>query len=173
MAAHAGGSVRWEIEALLLHAVILREQKTYPEALSCLEKALTLAEEEGFARIFLNEGDPILDLLQQSRQNGNRYAAKLMSFIDKNEPVVQNAPSTHPTAASEPVSHTGFIQERLSKREIEVLRLIADGCANKEISSLLFISIGTVKRHVIHILRKLDAANRTQAVVMAREQKII
>ena len=50
---------------------------------------------------------------------------------------------------------------------------MADGCANKEIAAQLFISIGTVKRHIVHILQKLNAANRTQAVAIARELGII
>jgi LuxR family maltose regulon positive regulatory protein len=53
------------------------------------------------------------------------------------------------------------------------LRLMADGCANKEIAAKLFISVGTVKRHIVHILQKLAAANRTQAVTIARELEII
>lgn len=71
------------------------------------------------------------------------------------------------------VSKGATLIEPLSKRELEVLRLMADGCANKEIAAKLFISVGTVKRHIVHILQKLDATNRTQAVSIARELEII
>jgi LuxR family maltose regulon positive regulatory protein len=54
----------------------------------------------------------------------------------------------------------------LSRREIEVIHLMADGFSNKEIASQLVISIGTVKRHVVHIFGKLGATNRTQAVLL-------
>ena len=61
----------------------------------------------------------------------------------------------------------------LSQRELEVLLLMANGCSNKEIASQLVITIGTVKRHVIHILQKLKAANRTQAVAIARQLELV
>src|SRR5262249_15850926 len=56
----------------------------------------------------------------------------------------------------------------LSAREAEVLRLMAEGAANQEIAERLVVSIHTVKTHVVHILAKLQAANRTQAVARAR-----
>jgi LuxR family maltose regulon positive regulatory protein len=58
--------------------------------------------------------------------------------------------------------------EQLSERELEVLRLIADGASNQAIAAALVISIGTVKSHINHILGKLAACNRTQAVSRAR-----
>ncbi len=61
----------------------------------------------------------------------------------------------------------------MSKREVEVLRLAAEGYANKEIAARLVISTGTVKRHIIHIFQKLDAGNRTLAVAIARKRHII
>ena len=58
--------------------------------------------------------------------------------------------------------------EPLSERELEVLRLIAQGASNQAIAGALVISIGTVKSHINHILGKLGAANRTEAVSRAR-----
>lgn len=63
--------------------------------------------------------------------------------------------------------------EPLSEREIDVLRLLADGLSNKEIASRLTLAEGTVKNHVSAILEKLQAANRTQAARVAREQGLI
>jgi LuxR family transcriptional regulator, maltose regulon positive regulatory protein len=59
--------------------------------------------------------------------------------------------------------------EPLSARELEVLRLLADGRSNQAIAAELVISLDTVKRHVSHVLGKLQAANRTQAVSRARD----
>jgi LuxR family maltose regulon positive regulatory protein len=59
--------------------------------------------------------------------------------------------------------------EPLSARELEVLALVADGRSNQAIASELVISLDTVKRHVSHVLDKLGAANRTQAVSRARD----
>lgn len=59
--------------------------------------------------------------------------------------------------------------EALSERELAVLRLVAQGASNKEIAAALFIAEGTVKNHLTNILTKLDARDRTQAALKARE----
>jgi len=61
----------------------------------------------------------------------------------------------------------------LSRRELELLALIAAGKSNKEIASQLYISIGTVKRHTVNIFTKLDVRNRTEAVARAREMGLL
>lgn len=63
--------------------------------------------------------------------------------------------------------------EPLSEREIEVLRLIAQGASNREIASTLFLAEGTVKNHVTNILGKLEARDRTQAALKARDSGLI
>ncbi len=63
--------------------------------------------------------------------------------------------------------------EALSEREVDVLRLLADGLSNREIAARLVLAEGTVKNHVSTILDKLHAANRTQAARVAREQGLI
>jgi DNA-binding NarL/FixJ family response regulator len=77
----------------------------------------------------------------------------------------------HPDVAAELAEYTG--KEALTVREIEVLRLIATGTANKEIGARLFIGEDTVKRHVTNILGKLDANDRTHAVTIALKRGII
>ena len=61
----------------------------------------------------------------------------------------------------------------LSPREVEILQLVAQGTSNKGIASILGISEQTIKNHISSILRKLEAENRTQAVVLALEQHLI
>jgi DNA-binding NarL/FixJ family response regulator len=61
----------------------------------------------------------------------------------------------------------------LSEREREVLRLIANGCSNKEIAKHLCIGVSTVKKHINHIYDKLEAKNRTQAVAIARKRQLL
>lgn len=62
--------------------------------------------------------------------------------------------------------------ECLTKRELDVLRLISEGCSNKKISDELIISERTVKNHISHIFRKIDVEDRTQAAVFAIRNKI-
>jgi LuxR family maltose regulon positive regulatory protein len=67
----------------------------------------------------------------------------------------------------------GPLSEPLSERELEVLRLVATGMSNAEISRTLFVALSTVKKHINNIYRKLDVRNRTQAVARARELKLL
>lgn len=57
--------------------------------------------------------------------------------------------------------------EKLTPREIDVLKLIATGLSNKEIAAQLYVSVATVKTHVEHIIQKLQVSDRTQAAVVA------
>ncbi len=87
-------------------------------------------------------------------------AAKVLAEFNRLERSAVSAP-TPPLA------------EPLSERELEILRLLAAGDSNKEIAAALFITEGTVKNHVTNILGKLDARDRTQAALRARELGLI
>jgi LuxR family transcriptional regulator, maltose regulon positive regulatory protein len=71
------------------------------------------------------------------------------------------------------LNHPDTTTNILSERELEVLRLVAEGCSNQEIAERLYIGVSTVKKHINHIYDKLDAKNRTQAVALARERQIL
>ena len=66
-----------------------------------------------------------------------------------------------------------LLVEPLSQREVEVLKLIEAGCSNQEIAARLIISMATVKRHISNIYAKLGVQNRTQAVSIGRELRLI
>jgi DNA-binding NarL/FixJ family response regulator len=72
-----------------------------------------------------------------------------------------------------PIAPPPPLANELSEREIEVLRLIADGSSNKEIAEKLFIAEGTAKNHVSNILSKLEARDRAQAVARAKELNLL
>ena len=138
-------------------------------AFSIMEKALGLAEPGGYVRAFIDEGQPMQQLLSQwfshnEKSPLNAYAGQLVAqFID------------HSLSTPDKQGQTDFAKliEPLSPREIEVLSLIALGKTNKEISVELVVSPGTVKAHTSSIYRKLDVANRTEAVARARELDIL
>ena len=157
------------LEAQLLLALADQASGKETQAVERLARVLAQAEPEGYVRLFIDEGAPVVKLLYklttQTTAHLQDYAERLIAayFHEEAERQVFQAKPLHGDALIEP----------LSKREIEVLHLMADGCGNKEIASQLFISIGTVKRHIVNIFRKLDASNRTQAVAIARELDII
>jgi LuxR family maltose regulon positive regulatory protein len=151
-----------------------------------LTECLTLAEPERYVRVFLDEGQPMQMLLAQWLAHASAgplrdYAIHLLSHFDAEPHAVTAAqekvsPTGDPSASHvvSPVEPSGqALVEPLSQRELEVLHLIALGRANKEIARQLFIAPGTVKAHTASIYRKLDVANRTEAVARARQLGIL
>ena len=147
------------LEILTVQALAFHVQGETSQALASLKHALTLAEPEGYFRFFVNEGKPMAELLtalSQSREDDrlNNYIRKLLSAFDKTKPAPANAqPLINP----------------LSERELEVLRLVADGLSNDEIGQKLFLAVSTVKGHNLRIFGKLQAKSRTEAVARARD----
>ncbi len=148
------------IELLMLQAITFHDKKDTEGALAALEKALTLAQPEGYVRMFLDEGETMTRLLcqVQSRQVGNGYAATLLSKIGSN-------PGMTPPSMQ-------LLIEPLTTREVEVLKLIEAGCSNQNIAEQLVISIPTVKRHISNIYAKLGVKSRTQAIAIGKELKL-
>lgn len=157
-AARTSGAISRQLESLVLQAVAFHRTGEPVKALYRLEKALQLAAVEGHLRVFLNEGTPVIDLLRSARRKNvaPEFCALLLSEFSKR-------------ASGKNVPARGAVRETLSKRELELLRLVASGCSNKEIASQLVISLATVKRHTVNIFNKLDVKNRTEAVARARE----
>jgi LuxR family maltose regulon positive regulatory protein len=145
------------LEVLVLQALSFQGMTAIDQALSVLQRALSLAQPEGYMRIFLDEGEPMLKLLHlaKSRRIGSGYAADLLSETGE--------------AAEMKNSPTQLLIEPLTMRELEVLKLIEAGCSNHEIAARLVISIATVKRHISNIYAKLGVRSRTQAISLGKE----
>ena len=154
------GLYRRMIEIFVLKALALHKSGKISLAMAAIEKAISLAELEGFQRIFLDEGEPMSRLLYLAidHQISPAYSGKL---IDK---LVENRPSTSNLQKN---TNDNLI-EALSDREMDVLRLISEGMSNNEIAARLYITLSTVKGHTTNIYGKLNAKNRTQAVARAR-----
>ncbi len=159
------------IEIQILRSVGLRELGKSAQALDALSEALEMAEPEGISRLFLDRLESLVDLLRQVRREKTslsirRFVDKLLAGID--QPAV-------PSPGFQPVSPgvASELLEPLSEREIEVLRLIAEGLSNPEIAAKLFLSVNTLRAHSSHIFQKLDVHNRVQAVARARELGIL
>jgi LuxR family maltose regulon positive regulatory protein len=163
-AAKAGGRAGSVIEALVLQALAHQAQGDIPPALVSLERALTLAEPEGYIRIFVDEGQPMQTLLAESLAHGADpvYVTRLLAAM--------NQQMGDETAIPDP---NQLLIEPLSKRELEVLRLLAMGHTNQAVADELIIAVSTVKKHVNNIFGKLGVGSRTQAVSRARELDLL
>jgi LuxR family maltose regulon positive regulatory protein len=169
--AKAGQRAGRMLEILTTQAGLYAQQGKLGPALTALEEALVLAQPEGSIRAFVNEGAPMQRLLRMSCPRFEDRPA-LLAFMHQLLSAFPEAPSAESSPTSPEVHVSGLI-EPLSERELEVLRLVAEGCSNAEISTRLVIALSTTKRHLNHILGKLDASNRTQAVMKARESGLL
>jgi len=149
------GRVRTHMEVMILMALFYRAEKDIPSAVDWLSQALELAAPEGFIRIFLDEGEALLDLLPKARQAAPELVDAILG-------IQQTESGSHPSPLDQLI-------EPLSEQEVRVLSLIVEGKSNKEIADELVISVGTAKWHVHNILQKLGVGNRSQAIARARE----
>ena len=145
------------IEARTTEALIHQSQGEIDQALEALEDALSLSKPEGYIRTYADRGDPMKQLLVEAAKRGVtlEYTLKLLSAF---EPDGQKASKFLPHTLVEP----------LSDRELEVLKLIAEGLSRQEIASQLFLSLNTVKTHARNIYGKLGVNNQMQAVGKAQ-----
>jgi len=162
-AAQAAGNLRRVIAILARRAVALHAAGDAAVALQELKRALELGEPEGFVRTFLDEGQPMAQLLYLAIERGHSpaYAGKLLAALSREPTATPQQPSrAEPTGPG--------VVEALSQRELEVLALLAEGLSNREISARLYIALSTVKGHTANIYGKLGVRSRTQALAAAR-----
>ena len=151
--ASTGGRMWNLIVVYLLQSTCLALQSRTPEALNTLQKALKLGEPEKFIRTFLDEDETIHQLLRHAVASnmGGPYARNILSAYQQE-------------ISHRPQSITHNLVTPLTKREVEIIRLIAAGMRNQEIADHLFISLSTVKRHIANAYSKLEATHRTEAI---------
>jgi LuxR family maltose regulon positive regulatory protein len=145
-------------------------------ALGCLAGALSLGCPEGYVRVFADEGPPMAALLgrlfaaERAEQAASPsvplgYLARVLRAFGGKEAAETAGRSTAQAVLG--------LVEQLTARELEVLALLAAGAPNPRIAAELVITLDTVKKHVSHLLGKLGAANRTEAVTRARQLGLI
>jgi LuxR family maltose regulon positive regulatory protein len=167
-----GGRAGRLTEIYLFQALIRQKQnrgEVTPEARTLFERALELAEPEGYALLFLEQDSDVRPLLavvithQDAAARLKQYAQKLLQAC-RRDAIPDQALSSGGASA---------LVGALTQREMEVLQLLAIGDPNRVIAGKLVITVRTVKKHVTNILGKLGASNRTQAVARARELGLI
>jgi LuxR family maltose regulon positive regulatory protein len=152
-AADASGQASVAIEALALIALAHIRNGDQAAALIALERALRLAEPDGYIRLFADLGLPMARLLQAGRSRG-----VMPEYIDRLLAAFGDLPGTGRKPLPEP----------LSERETEVLRLLAAGLTNQEIANSLVFTAETVKKHTSSIYGKLGVRSRTEAAARGR-----
>ncbi len=162
------------IEAGALRALALAAMGQDEGAVTGLAGALTLACPQGYVRVFADEGPPMAALLGQliASQRAGHAAEIPLACLARLQRAFNAA---HPTPGPRPgttVAVPGIV-EPLTSRELEVLGMLAAGRSNQAIASQLVVTVDTVKKHVSHVLSKLGAANRTEAVSRARRLDLI
>jgi len=152
---------RWVMQVDCLQAAVHHALGQKNEAQMFITSALEAAEAESAFQAILDLGRPALDLisLAQQKKTGSAFIEQLAAACARQCHALRVPPGT----TGGPLSH----------REVELLRLIEQGCSNKEIATRLVIAIGTVKRHTVNIFTKLDVKNRTEAVARAREMGLL
>jgi LuxR family maltose regulon positive regulatory protein len=155
-AAEEGKRTGSMIEILVVQALAHYMQGDITAALVPLERVLTLAEPEGYVRIFVNEGSPMAALLEAAVKQGIalNYIRNLLTAVGKAE---------GRTPASQVVG------ELLSERERDVLRLLRTDLSGPDIARELFVSLHTLRSHTKNIYDKLEVNNRRTAVRRAEE----
>jgi LuxR family transcriptional regulator, maltose regulon positive regulatory protein len=161
------------IEVRALQALALDAVGDQTAALATLAEALALAAPEGWLRVFVDEGAPMARLLGRlatAQRTGQVTlpGAVPPDYLDQLARAFQpGGVRAAPRTERDTAGVVGLV-EALSDRELRVLGLLAAGRSNQQIANELVVVLDTVKKHVGHILDKLGAANRTQAVARAR-----
>ena len=184
------GDIETTIQFLALQVVALHDGGKQEQAQAVAARLLQLSEPEGNIRVFLDLGEPMKQVLKTLQAAPHEQAhssptlplsfvAKLLAAFEHEEkygrtsplekPIPSQAldlPAKLPAASPTPI-------EPLTRREQEVLRLLAEGASNQEIAEALVIQLSTVKKHVSNLLGKLGAESRTQAIAQARALSLL
>ena len=155
-AAEEGDRTGSVIEILVLQALALRMREDVRAALPPLERALALAEPEGYVRMFVDEGPAMASLLEAAEKHGiaRDYVRRLQNALSGAE---ERAPVTQ-----------GLV-DPLSQRELDVLRLLGTDLGGPDIARELVLSLNTVRTHTKNIYAKLGVNSRRAAVRRAEE----
>jgi LuxR family maltose regulon positive regulatory protein len=164
-AAETSGRAGSLVEIRMLQALAHDAQGHRPQAREALGRALTEAPEpDGYVRLFLDEGVPMMGLLRDATHHGvaGDHAHRLLSLGT-------SADAQAPDSGQRPPSSA----DSLSERELQVLRLLDSELSGPQIARELFVSHNTLRTHTKHIFTKLDVTSRRAAVRRARERGLM
>jgi LuxR family maltose regulon positive regulatory protein len=178
------------ITFLAQYMVALHQAGKSEQARVIAARLFALTEPEGYIRVYLDEGDPMKQVLQSllPTASGQRavpaavpssFVSRLLTAFEQEErgastSLVATTASKSALSLAPKVSPvSSALSASLTRREQEVLRLLAAGTSNQEIAQTLVISLATVKKHVSNLLGKLGATSRSQAIAQARTLSLL
>ena len=175
-AADAQGRIGSVIEIAALQALALAAAGDEDAAVEALARALMLGCPRGYVRVFADEGPPMAALLARlvAAQKADHAVARgvPLGCLARLLRAFGEPPTEAGARRDAAVAVPGLV-EQLTARELEILALLAAGTPNPRIAEELVVTVDTVKKHVSHLLAKLGAANRTEAVTRARQLGLI
>jgi LuxR family maltose regulon positive regulatory protein len=167
-------NIAMTIRFLAQYVVALHQTGQREQARAVAARLFALTEPEGYIRVYLDEGEPMRQTLQalltpRPLHNpraafATTYVTTLLAAFERECHGASTSPGAAPRLAPSPT---------LTRRERDVLHLLATGASNQEIAHTLTISLATVKKHVSNLLGKLGATSRTQAIVQARTRSLL
>ncbi|HEY5434862.1 MAG TPA: LuxR C-terminal-related transcriptional regulator, partial [Candidatus Limnocylindrales bacterium] len=173
-AQEASGAVADLISIGVLEAACADAAGRRADALRALGQAVELAAPGDYVRRFVDDGRSIAHLLPLVRAVAPGFVDTLIAALTAfAEPTEAGAPRLHVPGTSVWQDVDGRLLETLTARELDVLRLMAQGASNAEIAAGLTVSLGTAKWHVGHVLAKLGATSRTQALLRAQQVGLV
>jgi len=155
------------LEILLTQALVHQAQSNRSQALAVLGRALSLAEPEGYLRIFVDDGEAMQLLISDFRLMIAPCAHPLLGYVDR---ILDFFPqSAEGKLQYKIVDQNSKMVEPLSEREMEVLKLLRSELNGPEIARQLIVSLNTLRTHTKNIFNKLGVNNRRAAVRRAEE----
>jgi LuxR family maltose regulon positive regulatory protein len=184
------GRTRLVIEIHVLKALAFQAQGDVAQALACLEQALSLAEPEGYVRLFVDEGEPMAGLLRHAAARGIAagYVSRLLAALGAEEQRSRGTEGQRSRGTegqgsggageqefspAPPHLCSPALIEPLSERELQVLRLLPTALSSTEMAQALFVSVNTVRSHLKSIYTRLNAHSRYEAVARAKELNLL
>ncbi len=158
------------IEILALKALAYQKSEDMEKAFDNLESSVTMAKEQGYCRIYLDEGSTMRDLLLELAGRRKSIGSGLNGFLEQLISGYRDSNNVQLQSGGSQVLHE---HNNLTPRELQVLRMMAKGLSNQEIAKHLYIATCTVKKHVNRIFDKLSVERRTKAVYKAKKYKLL
>lgn len=156
------------IDVLILQATVFKRFKNIKEATAKLTEAIELSSAGNIIRSYVDNGASLQSLIASmlKKSEHKEHISKILKEIIKRE-------ASQNEQVNIEISRNSEEQVKLSFRELEVLRLVAKGLRNKEISEKLFVQTDTIKKHMKNISAKLQVSNRVLAVKKAEELNLL